>query len=50
MNIGAESYFFEEGQAEVYAVAKYGGIKIDNAGNSLLVGLFDEDGELLGSE
>lgn len=50
MNIGANAYFFEEGKAEVYAAAKYGGIKIDNAGNSLLVGLFDENKELLESE
>jgi uncharacterized membrane-anchored protein len=50
LNIGAESYFFEEGTASVYEVAKYGGIKIDNAGNSLLVGLYDEDRKLLGGE
>jgi len=48
MNIGAESYFFEEGTGEVYEAAKYGGVKIDNAGNSLLVGLYDEDRLLLG--
>jgi uncharacterized membrane-anchored protein len=43
MNLGAESYFFEEGQSEKFAVAKYGGIKIDNNGNSVLVGLYDEE-------
>jgi uncharacterized membrane-anchored protein len=42
MNIGAESYFFEEGQAKKYEKAKYGGIKIDQNGNSLLIGLFDQ--------
>ena len=42
LNIGAESFFFEEGQAEQFAKAKYGGIKVDRAGNSLLVGLYDE--------
>ena len=43
MNIGAESFFFEEGQAEKYEKAKYGGLQIDNKGNSVLVGLFDEN-------
>lgn len=41
-NIGAESYFFEEGQGEKYEKAVYGGIKIDSEGNSLLVGLYDD--------
>ena len=39
INIGAESYFFQEGEAEKYENAKYGGLKVDNIGNSLLVGL-----------
>lgn len=42
INIGAESFFFQEGYAERYEKAKYGGIKIDDKGNSLLVGLYDE--------
>jgi uncharacterized membrane-anchored protein len=42
INIGAESFFFQEGKAEKYEKAKYGGIKIDPAGNSLLIGLYDE--------
>ncbi len=42
VNIGAESYFFQEGQAEKYEKAKYGGVKIDKNGNSLLIGLYDE--------
>ena len=40
--IGAESFFFQEGDAEKYEQAKYGGIKIDKNGNSLLIGLYDE--------
>lgn len=43
INIGAESYFFEEGQAKKYEVAKYGGMKIDNKGNNILIGLYDKD-------
>lgn len=42
VNIGAESFFFQEGDAPKYEKAKYGGIKIDKKGNSLLVGLYDE--------
>ncbi len=43
LNIGAESYFFQEGHAKKYEKAKYGGLKIDKEGNSLLVGLYDQD-------
>jgi uncharacterized membrane-anchored protein len=43
INIGAESFFFQEGDAEKYEAAKYGGIKVDNDGNSLLIGLYDEN-------
>ncbi len=43
LNIGAESYFFEEGTGERYKTAQYGGLKIDKNGNSLLVGLYDKD-------
>lgn len=43
INIGAESFFFQEGHARKYEMAKYGGIKIDKDGNSLLVGLYDEN-------
>ncbi|MDH6251049.1 putative membrane-anchored protein [Chryseobacterium sp. H1D6B] len=42
INIGAESFFFQEGQAKKYESAQYGGVKIDKNGNSLLVGLYDE--------
>ncbi len=43
INIGAESYFFEEGQAEKYEAAIYGGMKIDRKGNNILIGLYDEN-------
>lgn len=42
INIGAESFFFQEGQAEKYDSAKYGGLRVDKNGNSLLVGLYNE--------
>lgn len=45
--IGAESFFFQEGHAPKYEKAKYGGIKIDQNGNSLLIGLYDENLKLI---
>ena len=47
INIGAESYFFQEGEGERFENAKYGGVKIDDKGNSLLVGLYDENLNLI---
>lgn len=47
LNIGAESYFFQEGHAEKFSKAKYGGIKIDKEGNCLLIGLYDEHLKLI---
>lgn len=43
INIGAESFFFQEGHAKKYEAAVYGGIKTDKNGNSLLVGLYDQN-------
>ena len=43
--IGAESYFFEEGQAELFEKACYGGLMVDKNGNSILIGLYDENFE-----
>ena len=43
INLGAESYFFEEGQGEKFANARYGALRVDSNGNSILVGLYDED-------
>ncbi len=42
VRIGAESFFFQEGTGTFYEKAEYGGLKADKDGNSLLVGLFDE--------
>jgi uncharacterized membrane-anchored protein len=43
VRLGAESFFFEEGQAERYASAKYGELRVDASGTGILVGLRDED-------
>lgn len=47
MNIGAESFFFQEGEVEKYEKAKYGAIKIDDKGHSLLIGLYNENLEVI---
>ncbi|WP_336534636.1 GDYXXLXY domain-containing protein [Bacteroides acidifaciens] len=41
--LGAESFFFEEGQATLYQNAMYSGLKVDDKGESLLVGLYNEN-------
>jgi len=43
LDIGAESYFFQEGQSDKYEKAKYGGLMIDENGKSILEGLYDKD-------
>jgi len=43
VRIGAESYFFEEGTGEKYSDAEYGALRVDEKGNSILVGLYDEN-------
>lgn len=43
INIGSQSFFFQEGYAEKYENAKYGALKVDHKGNSILVGLYDEN-------
>ncbi|MDF2766926.1 MAG: hypothetical protein K0S81_3922 [Rhodospirillales bacterium] len=47
---GAESFFFEEGLAEAYQLARFGVLKVDAQGNSVLVGLADAEGRLIQPE
>jgi len=42
VSFGAESYFFEEGTAVRFEKAKYGGLRVDDEGKSILIGLYDE--------
>lgn len=48
VRIGAESFFFEEGTADLYASARYGKLMVDPEGRSVLVGLADENLRPLG--
>ena len=45
--IGADNYFFQEGSGPKYEKAKYGLLKIDSEGNSILIGLCDDNGQLI---
>lgn len=42
IRLAATSFFFQEGKADVYASAKYGALRVDRKGNTLLTGLYDE--------
>ena len=48
IRLGAESFFFQEGQAALYARAVYGELRVDPEGNSVLVGLRDKDRKPMG--
>ncbi len=48
--LGPGSFFFEEGTADVYAVARYGELKVSSSGEAVLVGLRGEDFAALGGE
>jgi len=47
LRLGAESFMFQEGDAEIYARAWYGELKVDKEGSSVLVGLCGEDFQAL---
>lgn len=47
VHIGAESYFFEEGQGELFAEAAFGGLKVDEQGNCILMGLYTDQRQLI---
>ena len=48
--IGAETFFFQEGLARQYDKARYGELKVDKTGKSVLVGLRDEQLKPLGTK
>lgn len=47
LRYGAKSFFFQEGDAKLYEQAKYGVLRVDAAGASVLVGLADENRKLI---
>lgn len=49
LNLGAESFLFQEGDGTYYEQAEYSELKVDPSGNTLLVGLRDKNLEPLNS-
>ena len=47
IDLGAGSFFFQEGDADLYADARYGMLRVAENGDSVLVGLADEDRETI---
>jgi len=43
ISVGAGYYLIQENKANDYGTARYGGLVIDDKGNSVLIGLYDED-------
>lgn len=50
LRLGAESFMFQEGNADLYSNAQYGELKVDPSGASVLVGLRDADFKPLGRD
>lgn len=50
LRYGAEAFHFQEGKAEVYQEARYGVLRIDASGTSVLAGLADNDHRLIQPE
>ncbi len=47
VRLGPDSFMFQEGQANTYAAARYGELKVDASGQAVLVGLWDSSFNLL---
>ncbi|MDH3347216.1 MAG: GDYXXLXY domain-containing protein [Desulfobulbaceae bacterium] len=50
LRLGAESFFFQEGNAKLYSNARYGELKVDESGTSVLAGLRGDDFSSLGTK
>jgi uncharacterized membrane-anchored protein len=50
IKIGTDAFFFQEGHGWRYNPAKFGELRVDASGESLLVGLRDENRRPLGAE
>lgn len=47
IHLGSSVFFFQEGKAELYDSAHYAGMRIDDNGSGILVGLFDQNKKLI---
>ncbi len=43
LRLGAESFMFQEGDVDLYSNARYGELKVDESGASVLIGLRGDD-------
>lgn len=50
VRLGAESFFFQEGHADLFDKARYGELRVAANGESVLVGLRDAERRVLGPE
>jgi uncharacterized membrane-anchored protein len=50
IRIGTDAFFFEEGTAARYADARYGELRLDASGESLLIGLRDAQRRPMGAD
>jgi uncharacterized membrane-anchored protein len=48
VRLASDAYFFEEGQWPTFADARFGELRVDGDGDSVLTGLRDADGNRLG--
>ena len=48
VQVGPDSFFFQEGHAEYYEDARYGEVRVSDSGEVLLIGLRDVNLKLLG--
>ena len=48
IRIVPDSFMFQEGQAKIYQEAKYGVFKFNNSGDHILIGLADQNRNLIG--
>jgi uncharacterized membrane-anchored protein len=49
IDVGVNSFFFQEGTAAAYETARYGELRVDRSGTSVLVGLRGPNLEVLGA-
>jgi uncharacterized membrane-anchored protein len=50
IKLGTDAFFFQEGHASRYEGAKYGELRVDASGESVLIGLRDAERRPLGAE
>ena len=49
VRLASDAYFFEEGEWETYAAARFGELRVSEEGDAVLVGLRDREGNPMGA-